>query len=117
MVLYTTLGDYECFIDWMYFILENGHSLHSDAACACLYSDAFALCMSYIIIIMIEVSKHYKSGLLPNLCIENILRHPCVAFKFVNPQTFHVAGKSHTIQASIALTVIKHSSDKRTLTP
>ena len=99
-------------------ILENGHSLHSDAACACLYSDAFALCMSYII--MIEVSKHYKSGLLPNLCIENILRHlehPCVAFKFVNPQTFHVAGKSHTIQASIALTVIKHSSDKRTLTP
>ena len=70
---------------------------------------------------MIEVSKHYKSGLLPNLRIENILRHlehPCVAFKFENPQTFHVAGKSHTtIQASIALTVIKHLSEKQTLTP
>ena len=47
-----------------------------------------------------------------NRSINNRFEHPCVALKFENPQTFHVAGKSHAIQASTALIVTKPLSDK-----
>ena len=47
-----------------------------------------------------------------NRSINNRFEHPCVALKFENPQTFHVAGKSHAIQASTALIVTTPLSDK-----